>query len=481
MPPHGLVVGLEADPQSLDPRFGLDAAASRLADLLHLGLTRADVAGRRVPELAASWEMPTPTTLVFRLRSGVRFADGTTVSANDVRATYEAVLDPAVASPRRAGLAGLVGVDAPDPATVVMRLGRPEPAFLDATGIGILPAALARSPGEVTVGAGPYRLVRATRGGEIVLAPNPGYPWGAARIDPLVLRIVPDPVVRVLELRRGGLQLLQEALEPEILDWLRAQPRLRVQEAPGSSFHYLAFNLRDRRLGRRRVREAIALAIDRDRLIRFALGGGARAATGLLPPEHWAHRPVHAWRRDPARARRLLDRAGFPDPDGAGPLPRFRIIYKTSSQPGRRRLAEVIQADLAAVGIAIEVRTYEWGTLFADVRSGNFEMSALAWVGVTDPDLYRLAFHSTMTPPVGYNRGHYVSAVTDRLTDRASHATDLETRRTLYGRVQRRLARDLPEVPLWWEDRIVVHSTRLRGFEPTPDGSFRGLVGAWME
>src|SRR5439155_9343994 len=134
----------------------------------------------------------------------------TAVTATDVRATYEAVRDPALASPKRTALAVLSAVEVPDPTTVVMHLTEPFAPFLDATGLGILPAARARERGEVTAGAGPFRLVHAERGEEIVLAPNPGYPGGAPKLDPLRVRIVPDEVVRVLELRRGGIQLLED-------------------------------------------------------------------------------------------------------------------------------------------------------------------------------------------------------------------------------------------------------------------------------
>src|SRR5438046_1973439 len=481
VPPAGLVLALHIDPQSLDPRFGVDANAARLADLLHVALTQPDAAARRRPELAASWEVPDPLTIVFHLRSDFHFADGAPVEANDVRATYLAVLGPALASPKRAALAVLSSIDAPDPTTVVMHLREPFAPFLDATGLGILPAARARDPGEVTVGAGPFRVVRAERGERIVLEPNPGYPGGPPSLDPLVVRIVPDEVVQVLELERGGVQLIEDAPEPEMVDWLARSPHLVVRRSPGTSVHYLAVNLRDPHLARRRVREAIALALDRDALVRFILGGAARPASGLLAPEHWACMPRPTRPHDLARARRLLDRAGYPDPDGPGPLPRFRLIYKTSNQPGRRRLAEAIQAALAQVGIALEVRTYEWGTLFADVRSGNFQLCALAWVGIGDPDLYYLAFHSTMHPPAGYNRGGYASPVMDRLTESGRRELDLEHRRAIAARLQRRAARDLPVVPLWWEDRIVVQSRRLRGFEPSPDRDLHGLTRAWME
>ena len=247
-PPSGLVLALGSEPQSLDPRFGTDANAARLADLLHAALTRPDASARRRPEIAEEWTMPDATTVVFHLRRDFHFSDGSPVTAADVTATYEAVLDPALASPKRAALAMLSSVEAADATTVVMHLREPFAPFLDATGLGILPAARARQPGEVTAGAGPFRLVHAERGERIVLAPNPGYPGGAPRLEPIVVRIVPDEVVRVLELRRGGIQLVEDMPEPEMTAWLGGFPHLAVRRLAGTSCDYLAFNLHDARL-----------------------------------------------------------------------------------------------------------------------------------------------------------------------------------------------------------------------------------------
>jgi peptide/nickel transport system substrate-binding protein len=408
------------------------------------------------------------------------------VRAHDVRATYEAVRDAALASPRRATLGSLASVETPDDLTVVMHLTAPDAALPDATSVAILPADAARAPAESSgaappIGAGPYRLVEARRGDRIVLAPNPYFAPAPPAIERLVLRIVPDAVVRVLELERGGVGFLQEQLEPEILDRLRTSPRLATSITPGTSVAYLAFNFRDRRLADRRVRRAIAAAIDPDLLVRALLGPTARPATGLLTPEHWAYADVPRFRPSRRRARRLLDRAGFVDPDGPGPAARFRIVYKTSNQPGRRRLAEALQAELAAVGIALDVRTYEWGTLFADIRSGNFELASLTWVGVADPDLYRLAYNSKMTPPGGLNRGRYASRTMDRLTDAGHRTLELDRRKAIYGRVQRWAGHDLPALPLWWEDRVVVATKRLHGFVPRPSGDLGGLATARVE
>lgn len=475
----GLVVALDAEPQSLDPRLGIDANASRIGDLLHAGLTRSDRRAERVGEVARQWTQVDATTLVLALRDDFRFANGTFLTAADVAATYDALRDPATTAARRPALDAIAAVEAPDPYTVVFRLRHPFPPLLDATGVAILPAAQAARPG-IPIGAGPYRLAMAEARERIVLEANPFWPGPAPRLPRLTFRVVPDPVMRVLELQRGAIHLVQESLEPEILAGLAREPHLRVRRTPGSSVAYLALNLRDPRLADRRVREAIALALDRRELTRFALGDAGRPATGFLAPEHWAYTALPPPRHDPARARRLLDRAGWPDPDGEGPRPRFRIVYKASSQPSRRRFAEAAQAQLARIGIALDVRTYEWGVLFSDVRAGNFQMAALAWVGVTEPDHYFLTLHSSMRPPAGFNRGAYASAIMDRLTTTARYAPTPADRRRWYARVQRRAARDLPVVPLWWEDRVVVHRDSLEGFEPAPSGELRGLAAAWM-
>ena len=480
IPPGTLVVALDAEPQTIDPRFGLDAGSSRLADLVHAGLTRADADSRRVPDLAQAWEYRDDTTLVFRLRPDGRFWDGAPVTAADVRATYEALADPALGSPKRGALAPIASIETPAADVVVMRLHEPAPAFLDETGVAIHPAAEVRGALPPR-GAGPFRLVDTRPGERLVLEPNPGFHGGAPAIARLVLRLVPDPIVRVLLLDRGEVHFVQETLDPELLDWLEARPHLAVTRRPGSSVLYLGLNLRSPVLSHRRVRRAISLAIDRAALVRTVLGGLARPATGLLPPEHWAYAPLPPDTPAPSRARRLLDQAGFRDPDGDGPAPRFRLVYKSSSQPSRRRLAEAIQAQLAAVGIGLDIRSYEWATLFADVRRGNFEMVAMAWVGINDPDFHHRAFHSGMTPPAGFNRGGYDDPTIDRLTTLARRTPDPTRRRRLYQRVQRRLARELPVVPLWWEDRVIVHSTRLHGFVPMPSGDLRGLAAARLD
>jgi peptide/nickel transport system substrate-binding protein len=386
-------------------------------------------------------------------------------------------------SPKRESLAVIERIDTPDEQTVTFTLREPFMPFLDSTGLGILPAAeLHKKTSNVTVGCGPFRLARFRRGQDITLVAVPAHPEGQPRLPGLLFKIIPDDTVRALELRRGELHLVQNAIDPDMIPWLRRQADVEVLSVPGTTFHYLGLNLRDPHLGRLQVRKAMALAIDRNAIIQHLLDGYATPATGLLSPMHWAYSAdVTTYPHDPERARALLDQAGLLDPDGPGPLPRFRLLYKGSMLQGRRRLAEVLQEQFARVGIALDIRTYEWGTLYADIRKGNFQLYALAWVGVSDPDIFHSLFHSEMTPPRGNNRGGYVDPEIDRLTQVGRRAADRARRREAYVAVQQRLAETLPLIPLWWAPTVVVKSRRLHGFLPQPNGTLISLRTAWLD
>lgn len=475
--PGSLVVGFETAPTTLDPRFATDEKSALVSDLLYQGLTRRDMRGDHVPDLAASWDTPTPTRWIFHLRRHFRFHDGSPLTAADVKATYESVLAPTTASPKRESLAVIDTIETLGDHTVAFTLHEPFPPFLEATGLGILPAAaIAAGTRNVTIGCGPFRLRHFARDNQIVLAAVTEHPDGRPRLPGIVFRIVPDDTVRALELSRGALHLVQNAVDPDMLRWLRRQDHLVIDSVPGSTFHYLGLNLHDRQLRRTAVRRAIAHAIDREAIIRHVLNGEAEPASGLLWPGHWAYAAdIPTYPYDPGRARALLDRAGAPDPDGDGPQPRFRLLYKGSTLHSRRRFAEVLQEQLGRVGIALDLRAYEWGTLYADIRRGNFQIYALAWVGVGDPDIYFSLFHSSMVPPQGNNRGGYQDRALDALLERGRRIADTAARRETYVAVQRHVAASLPVIPLWWTPTIVVRTRRLEGFVPHPDGSLVSL------
>jgi peptide/nickel transport system substrate-binding protein len=203
--------------------------------------------------------------------------------------------------------------------------------------------------------------------------------------------------------------------------------------------------------------------------------GLAVQAVGILPPMSWAFNPdVPVFGYDPDKARALLDEAGYPDPDGDGPAPRMHLTLKTSTGEFFRLQATVIQQQLQAVGVDVEVRTYEFATLYADVLGGNFQMYSLQWVGgaASDPDILRRVFHSNQIPPAGFNRGHLKDPDVDRALDAASQATDDADRRRLYGDAQRLIANDAPYISLWCKTNAVVAQRDLANLYVTPTVDF---------
>lgn len=486
LPPGYVAVGLENGPITLDPRFATDATASQIGDLLFDGLTRLDSQSRRIPQLAASWEMPDAQTYVFHLRDGFQFADGAPVTAADVKATYDSILDAHTKSPKQQALAPVESVEVVDHLTVRFRLRQPFAPLLSETGLGVLPAhQIASSPTKplvAPVGSGPFQLVEFVPDERVVVARHAPYPLGVPRLAGVVFKVVPDAVSRLLELKRGTLDLVQNGIEPDSLVWLRTLPHIAVVTRAGTTFQYLGTNLQDAKLADVRVRRAIAHAIDRDAIVTTVLKGLATVATGLLAPTHWAYSQqvvTHAY--DPKRAKALLDRAGYRDPDGDGPAPRFHLSYKTTTVELRRRIAEVLQQQLAQVGIALDIRSYEWATFYNDIKRGDFQLYSLAWVGVEDPDIYYLTCHSSQTPPLGSNRGYFHEETIDTLTEAARRTYDVDERRRLYAEVQRRVAQLLPVIPLWWTTNVAALNRRLQEFEVQPNASYVSLKDAWIE
>ncbi len=485
-PPGYAVVGLDTAPLTLDPRFSTDATAAQIEGLLFEGLTDSDERQQRHGNLASAWEQPDDRTYIFFLRSGLRFSDGSALDAADVKATYESVLNPSTRSPKRDALTVIEQVDAMDAHTVRFRLLQAQAGFLASTGLGILPSEQVGtgsvSPLAKPIGSGPFRLADAQATETLVLLPNPNYPAAKPHLTGIVFRVIPDAITRLLELKRGTIDLVQSGIDPDSMGWLRTQNQLAASCIPATAFQYLGMNLRDPRLADRRIRRAIAYALDRDAITDSVLNGLAQPANSLLPPGHWAHYPrTPQYKHNPAKARRLLDHAGWPDPDGNGPMPRFRLRYTTTNVELRRRLAEAMQAQLAEVGIELEIRSYEWATFYHDVRQGNFEIYSLAWIGIEDPDLFFQIFHSQEQPPRGMNRGFFADARMDRLTLAARQNLDPQQRRALYAAVQIRAARQLPVIPLWWPSQCAVHTTRLHEYVPSPDGSYASLSNAWLD
>ena len=472
-PPDVITLAVTSSPNNLDPRVGTDEVSQKIQQLIFSTLLALNDRLEVVGGLATGWTSPTPTTYLVTLRQGVRFHDGRELSADDVVYTFTSLLAPDFISPRKGAYRMLDRVRAVDRYTVEFTLKEPFGSFPINLVLPIVPEDSGTKPRSHPIGTGPYRFVSFAVDDRVVLAPFPDYYGGAAANGGVVLKVVPDDTMRGLELRKGTVDLVVNDLAPDTIHQLRADPALQVIEAPGTDYQYVGINLRDPVLRDVRVRQALAYAVDRDAIVTYLRRGLAQPAVGILPPVSWAFAPdVPQFAYDPRRAMALLDEAGFRDPDGPGPRPRLQLSLKMSSVEFNRLQGSVLQQNFAQVGIALDVRTYEFATLYADVLKGNFQLFTLQWVGVSDPDMLRRVFHSKQMPPVGFNRGFFSHPGVDSLIDRATVLTDDDERRALYVEAQRLISGEVPYISLWYKRNVAIARDDLRGIRLSPSADF---------
>ena len=466
---------IESAPVNLDPRMGTDAQSQELDGLLFNSLVRHDAQMNMVPDLAERWETPDARTYIFHLRSGVRFHDGRALTSADVKFTFDSILSGQAKSTKRGAFKSVQSIEAPDAATVIFHLREPYASFLwnlTPESIGIVPQGSGTEMAQHPMGTGPFHFVSMTQDDEIVLERNPDYYAGAPKIERVRFRIVPEAIVRALELRKGTADLSSpNSLTPDMVLALAKQPGIAADQAPGTQVAYVAFNFEDPILAHREVRQALAYATDRATLVQYLLRGQARPAASLLPPNHWAYDAnVRQYDFDPARANQLLDAAGFPrGPNGV----RFHLALKTSTEESTRLLGEALTEQWSHAGVALDLRPLESATFYSDITRGSFQLYTLRWVGANnDPDIFDYVFNSARTPPAGANRGHYHNPALDQLLDEQRVEMDQEKRKALLSQIQKIVAEDEPYINLWYTDNVCVHRERVGQIVMAPAGGF---------
>jgi len=512
--PGTVVVILESSPNNLDLRQGTDAQSERVGGLIFDAMVKKDEHYNLVPWLATSWEQPDALTWVFHLRDGVRFQDGRALEAEDVVWTIESLIDPKVAgliSAKSGSFASVDHAEARDRLTVVVHLKRPDAGLLFnmSDGLfGVVPRGAGKDFGLKPVGSGPFRFVSQVQDKEVVVERNPDY-WadrgegqptlsdktgkdgpptlsttGKGSVERIRFAVVPDTITSALEMRKASADIASNVLTLDMVHALEGASGLATASGPGSNVYYLNFNVADPLLRDNRVRQAVALALDRPAIVAALWRGHARLADSLLPTGHWARAAdgeVAQYPHDPRRAQALLDAAGFPaGHDGV----RLRLTLKTSTDETTRLLAAVLQEQLRAAGIALSIRSAEFGTFYADISHGAFQMYVLKWIGSNeDPDIFRYMYSSASFPPKGANRGHYTNPRVDALLAQAAAEAGAPDavqarRRAEYIEVQKILADELPSLPLWYPENEVVHSTRVEGVQAQGEGNYDYLRDA---
>jgi len=256
---------------------------------------------------------------------------------------------------------------------------------------------------------------------------------------------------------RGEADLLQGDLPPELIKYMQTKSMIKVVTTQGANYSYLGLNMQDPILAQHKVRQALAYAIDRQALVDAVMVSHTRLADAILPPEHYAGNPLlKAYTYRPALAKNLLEEAGVVLP--------LKLVYKTSTDAQRVRLATILQAQMKAAGIELEIRSLDWGTFFAEVKKGKFQLYGLTWVGIKTPDIYSKVFGTTYKPPNGFNRGQYSDLVLDEML-----------RQEDWQGVTTRIHEQLPYIPLWYEGQAAAMRNYITGYSPKSDGNWDDL------
>ncbi len=428
------------------------------------------------PWLATSWERPDALTWVFHLRSGVRFHDGKPLTADDVAWSITSMTNGALITSKGGAFADIADVTARDSQTLAVRTNHADASLLFnlSDGLfGVVERSAGRDEGLHPVGTGPFKFVNQVQDKEVVLERNLDYWGGAPKIERVRFEVVPDTITAALEMKKGSSDVESNVLTLDMVHALQDIPALKTESGAGSVVIYANFNVTDPALHDARVRQAIACAMDKPALIAALWRGQATPASTLLPVGHWAAaspEQLPQYPHDVSRAVRLLDEAGLkPDKDGV----RLRFTLKTSTDETTRLVAQSMQQQLRAAGIALSLRSTEFGTFYSDITKGAFQMYILRWIGSNeDPAIFKYAYGSGSFPPKGGNRGHYSNARVDALLQAAAAETDQSVRQREYVEVQQILATELPGIPLWYPNNEVVHTTRLTGVVLNAGGGF---------
>lgn len=480
--PKTITVIIESSPANLDPRVGTDAFSERIDELLFDSLVRKDEHFDLKPWVADSWEIRDPLTYVFHLHSGIRFHDGRPLAAKDVKWSIDSMMNGTVVSSKAATTSyqHIDHIEARDERTVIFHMKEPDSGLLwnlSDGAMGIVPYGSDKTFNSHINGSGPFKLIKNEQDNEVVLVRNDDY-WAAKpKAERVRFAVVPDTTTRALELRKGSADVEINSLTADMVGSLRPDPRLVVDQAPGTSVQYLGFNLRDPVLQDTRIRQAIAYAIDIEPIIHYLWRDTVRPAASVIPALHWAYDDnLHPYPHDPQQAKALLAQAGYSSDQGR----RLHLTIKTSTEETSRLIAVILQQQLHDVGVDLEIRTFEFATFYADVVKGAFQIYTLRWVGGSnqDPEIFEYILDSKSFAPRRANRSYYNNPQVDAWIEQARTELDQEKRKQIYGKIQEQALNDLPSLNLFSLDNVIVHTSRIGNIHNAPAGNYDFLRDA---
>lgn len=464
---------LEKRIDTFDPRRSADTAAERMRQLIFNGLTRKDEKFEPAPDLAEKFEAsPDYKTFTFYLRPNIIFHNRRPLSAADVKYTFDTMLAAGFQSAKRGDLERdkvSVETDPSNPLKVTFNCGNPCPGLANTiVPIGIIPEGTSSEQARSPIGTGPFKFDSYTEDQEVVLTSNDDYFEGAPSIKRLSVRIIPDNSTREGELRKGSVDLAINAdFDPVTVEGLQNTSGIKTQITDGTNITHLGVNMQDPVLKDRRIRQALAYAIDREAIIRDVLRGQAKPARSILPASQWAYEPnVADYAYDPERAKKLLAEAGKSN---------LKLSLKTSTVSIARKIGEAIQEQMRRVGIDIGLQSLEQQKLNQDMNEGNFQLYLRTLVGGNQsPDIFKFVYGSGSIPPNGQNRSRYINPEMDKLLSEAQTASR-DRMKEIFSQVQKTLAEDLPQIYLWYPATIVIYRDRISNVKVDPSGDWSAI------
>jgi peptide/nickel transport system substrate-binding protein len=492
-----LVEASIGDISGLIPNITSDSASHEVGGLIYSNLIRTDKELRPEGELAERWDISTDEmTLTFYVRKGIKWHDGEDVTAEDVDFTYRYMIDPKTPTAYGEPFRQVRRAEVVDRYTYRVTYEKPYAPALLSWGLWILPRHILEPAWKTgvdlrttrqnrfPVGSGPYRFGEWKTGEKIVVEANPDYFEGRPYMRRVVYRIIPDQSTIFLELKARNIDLasvtpIQYRRQTEFPAFLKAFHRYRYLS---NSYAYLGFNLRDARFQDKRVRQAIAHAINKQEIIEGVLLGLGRPAVGPYKPGTWWYKDdVKTFPFDPERAKALLAEAGWRRATADGILEKdgkpFSFTIRTNQGNAvRQQTAEIIQRRLRAVGIDAKIHIVEWAAFINTfIRKKDFEAIILGWGLGLDPDQYEI-WHSSQTGPEELNHISYKNPKVDELLEAGRRTFSQEKRTAIYGELQEVLAEDQPVIFLYVPDALPVVSARVHGIEPAPAGIMYNFI-----
>ncbi len=485
--PNTFVESSIGDARRLNPIIANDAASGTINDQVFNGLVKYDKDIKLIGDLAERWTISNHgKTITFYLRKGVKWHDGAEFTAEDCLFTYQKLVDPNVVTPYSSSYTDVLKAEAAGKYIFRVTYKEPFSPALESWGMGMIPKHILEGKNINTdvfnrnpIGTGPYKFKEWIAGQKIVLVANDDYFEGRPRIDQFIYRIIPDSATMFQELLSGGVDMM--GLNP--LQYLRKSETRRIKESyhkyqyPSNGFTYMAYNLMNPLFGDIRVRQALSYAINRQSIIDGIVLGLGRICTGPFSDVSWAYNPnARSYPYDPERARRMLAEAGWKAPAAGGTLEKdnrpFRFTIMTNQGNNERiRTAEIIQQNMKAMGIEVNIRVMEWQAFLEQIDKHSFDAIILGWNMSRDPDLYDI-WHSSKTKKGEYNFIGYKNVEVDRLLVEGRRTFDMEKRKKIYYRIHAILAEEQPYAFLYVPDATPIVHKRFKGIEVAPLGIF---------